>query len=378
MDNIQQVQVQEQAPVTTRRSSSGLRELAALQGGDAFAQIFAQMAASLMQTDKETGVQDTSGGGEVLMMQALAGLFLQTPSAEASLPQPLENGVLAEASPVLTQLSASGLPAEALQFLKEYQTQSASKGPETVTFAGAASEDASPVMQVQVLGYQQERAEDPGAGLYQQGKFLQSVQTAQKLMQDAQTQDRRALEDIDVDKLPGKVLTAEFQPRLESKGFLSPADQEPALADQIRDGAAENLALGKREFVIKLKPAGLGEITVKLEETQGKTVLNLIASSQETAKILNNELNSLKEAMRPLQVEVQQAVTRQEPSQAQTGGGNPQNFAQPDMSGQFHSGQHLSERDRGDGTLPTPSRQAEEPEDARAQVYAGSELDISI
>lgn len=381
MEKIQQVQVQEQIPVTARTSSS-LRKLAALQGGDAFAQIFTQMAAGLAQTEQENGMQDLSGGtdgDDVLMMQLLAGLFLQNPSAQANLPQPVEGSNAAEVSAVLPQLSAGSLPAEALQFLKEYQAQAASKGMEASPFADALQEDNLPAMQVQVLGYQQETSKDPGAGLYQQGKFLQSVQTAQRMMQDNQSPSGHVLEDIDVDKLPGRAFSAEFQPRLETKGFLIPEEQGPALADQIRDSAAENLALGKKEFVIKLKPAGLGEITVKLEEKPGGTVLNLIASSQETAKLLNSELNSLKEAMRPLQVEVQQAVARQEPSQAQTGGGNPQNFVQPDMSGQFHSGQHLPERDRGSGGFPVSTgQQPEDPEESRTQVFAGSELDVSI
>lgn len=113
-----------------------------------------------------------------------------------------------------------------------------------------------------------------------------------------------------------------------------------ALSEQISTGISERLREGTSEFVIKLRPEKLGEITVKLVEKSGKMTLQIEAARPETAKLINNDLTALREAVKPMQVEVREAVSPA-PDASQLG------FHQFSMGGQqqfsnnqgFHQGQ---------------------------------------
>lgn len=100
------------------------------------------------------------------------------------------------------------------------------------------------------------------------------------------------------------------------------------VADQISTGIKENLSLGKSEFTVKLNPESLGEITVKLVEEAGKTTLTITTASAQTARLINSDMEALKAAVAPMNVQVNEAVTQSEASQ----GGAMQQF---DMAGQF-------------------------------------------
>lgn len=63
------------------------------------------------------------------------------------------------------------------------------------------------------------------------------------------------------------------------------------------------------EYVIKLKPEGLGEIVVKLQsESNGKNVLSLIVNNENVKNILESDLNGLKAALSQTNVEVKEVV----------------------------------------------------------------------
>lgn len=78
---------------------------------------------------------------------------------------------------------------------------------------------------------------------------------------------------------------------------------------QTVEGIKQNIASGKEEFVMKLSPEGLGEITVKLVSENGHTTLQLTAQSQSIQRILGAELEALKQAVRPYNVEVKEVNT---------------------------------------------------------------------
>lgn len=86
------------------------------------------------------------------------------------------------------------------------------------------------------------------------------------------------------------------------------AAQEPKLLEQLTTGITQNLTKGQNEFVMKLRPESLGEITVKLTEKAGKTTMTIVTASSETARLINNDLSALREAVKPMQVEVRDAV----------------------------------------------------------------------
>lgn len=111
--------------------------------------------------------------------------------------------------------------------------------------------------------------------------------------------------------------------------------QKPVESENVSKQISEKMLLqfqkGEREFTIKLNPESLGEVTVKLLQKDGKMTLSLAAASETTVKLLNGQLEALKQAVRPMQVEVRQAVVQTQESDGQNMG------QQMDMSngGQF-------------------------------------------
>lgn len=87
---------------------------------------------------------------------------------------------------------------------------------------------------------------------------------------------------------------------------------------QVKTGILSKLHKGDNEFIIKLSPEGLGEITVKMTETAGKVSMSIITSSQTAHNALASELSTLREALRPLGAEVTQLMTQQEANLSQS------------------------------------------------------------
>ena len=58
------------------------------------------------------------------------------------------------------------------------------------------------------------------------------------------------------------------------------------ISTQVKDGLLDNTAQGKNEFVIRLKPEGIGEVIVKLSANREKIELNIFTSSIQTAKLI--------------------------------------------------------------------------------------------
>ena len=104
------------------------------------------------------------------------------------------------------------------------------------------------------------------------------------------------------------------------------------ILEQTTIGIKENLEIGKNEFVIKLKPEGLGEITVKMAEQGSKMVLSIVTSSEQTGRLLNNQLNVLRESLRPYNAEVENVVTQSsDVSSYLSSGGDFNSFAREQM-----------------------------------------------
>ena len=155
---------------------------------------------------------------------------------------------------------------------------------------------------------------------------------------------------LDIDKLQSDVMSNRFNPLSSLEGktvrmeFSEP--QPPEVDQQIQQGITENLLNGRKEFVIKLRPEGLGEITVKLLEKPGEaSVLSLVTASAESAKLINEKLTALQEAMRPLQVQVNMAT--QQPVQPSQAGSQPDFNSQQFMFDQNHSGSSQQEQQSG-------------------------------
>jgi flagellar hook-length control protein FliK len=100
-----------------------------------------------------------------------------------------------------------------------------------------------------------------------------------------------------------------------SEPLAAPELQESAEArdteilGQVSAGIARGLEEGEKEFVVRLKPEGLGEITVLMAQKGGKVVLNIVASSAQTEKLISGEAAGLRESLRAYNAELQQVTS---------------------------------------------------------------------
>lgn len=171
-----------------------------------------------------------------------------------------------------------------------------------------------------------------------QAQFRNSVLEAQKLLKSVKN-DKEQPETIDVDALQQQVNQGRF-----NTNYISKADPQPIkpeeIITQLKTGISSNLSKGKNEFVVKLKPEGLGEITVKMVENNSKISLSIITSSTNVARLLNGEIEALKQSLRPLNVEVFEVTANNAGSQAN---------AHDSFFGQAFAGQHHNSGFSGHG-----------------------------
>lgn len=123
----------------------------------------------------------------------------------------------------------------------------------------------------------------------------------------SQKQEEITLPVVDVESLQADVDSGRFfhtEAILQKQSMEFPTFEQ--ISTQVKDGLLDNIAQGKNEFVIRLKPEGIGEVVVKLSENREKIELNIFTSSIQTAKLIEGEVAALQNALRPLQAEVQQ------------------------------------------------------------------------
>lgn len=340
---------------------AGVTGLGSGQTADPFLAIIENMVAQMLegQADGDNAVpvlpglpkaeQDTEDSEQQALLQGFAAMLMADPTLASQLLRQLPPESAADLPPdkIDAALSAlTGQPGAALELLSQYESPAASaaENPQPFTLPGNAApapqvteavsqaapqlvpqasqmvtQAASPQSQQQPtdaappaftgvvteLGYTETvtQAESP----QNQDAFL-----AQHQFQSAVTQAKRKLQpDPAVDL---QELTA-VKPTPQTAALDSIATtkaeapvQEAKVLDQLTTGIRENLAKGSSEFTMKLKPESLGEITVKLMRTAGKMTLSISTASSQTAKLINNDLAALRDAVRPMQVEVHEAV----------------------------------------------------------------------
>jgi hypothetical protein len=108
----------------------------------------------------------------------------------------------------------------------------------------------------------------------------------------------------DIDEFQKQIVTfnikdVQFSP-LKSMDVLP---ETPVIA-QTFEGIKENISLGKNEFNIKLNPEGLGEINVNITKQDGKMLVTMTATNPQTAKILNEQLHTLRDIVKTYGAEI--------------------------------------------------------------------------
>ncbi len=154
----------------------------------------------------------------------------------------------------------------------------------------------------------QQQAEDSPKQLFDlQNGFRSTVSKVKGQLQQQETTE----DTIDVDALQTQLMSSQ-QVRLQFATAASETKSADVLpvAEQVQQGLTTNLEQGETAFTIRLNPENLGEITVKVQEVDGKTTVHLYTASEETARTINNELHALREAVKPMAVEVHEAISQ--------------------------------------------------------------------
>lgn len=176
---------------------------------------------------------------------------------------------------------------------------------------------------------------ETGSPVSAQAQFSEAVIKAKEMLSENLSQQSESSDEIDVDKLQNELARSSSKTAFELSLKSTSGTNETPVLDQLKDGIKQNISVGKSEFTIKLNPESLGEITVKLIEEAGKTTLSITTASAATAKLINNDINALKDAVASMSVEVKHAVV-------QTSESANSSMQQFNMSGQQFAGQQFS------------------------------------
>ena len=131
-----------------------------------------------------------------------------------------------------------------------------------------------------------------------------AFRTARQLLEQ---QEKETVVPVDVESLQADVNAGRFltaQP--ETAQLPLPSTEE--IGKQLKTGILHQTAQGKSEFIVRLEPEGIGEIVVKISDDREHMALSIFTASTQAARLISNEVSTLQEALRPLQVQVQQVT----------------------------------------------------------------------
>ncbi len=286
--------------------------------GDPFAMIIAQMAAQMGEdASADAAVQQPENrkpdgkAQEELAAQIGAAGSLQTiqPAVVQEATAQAENtqDAPAETPLVMVQnLAAAGnivqVPQETLAALTQ----------RSIAHGSGDSDEASTAAPAQAPVSIELSAEATAAGVEKQSQS--DAQDFDSLLQQQETQSKEKPADVKIGmEQSAAAVETETAPCTAalSETQMVKAEamaREPQLLQQLEKSVNETLASGKQELTMKLKPEALGEITVRLVEQDGKMALHITAANMQTAKLINDDIDALREAVRPMNVEVHEAV----------------------------------------------------------------------
>lgn len=203
----------------------------------------------------------------------------------------------------------------------------------------------------------------------------------QSLGAEGAKDDGKKTSEIDVDALGANKPNNIFE-----YGLKTAAEKKPnevfgqSLAEQVKESVNENIALGNKEFTMKLKPASLGEVTVKLIEKDGKTVLDITTATAETAKKINEDIAALRDAVRPMAVEVHEATTHRTEASTQSELNQQFNMfsQQQQLDGQRHGAYQFGGTERAERAISDDFAEAIVENQQERRTALESELDTYV
>lgn len=311
-----------------------------MEGGDIFAVIFQQLMMGMGegeiqtlfdQLGMSTGEDDEPQNIDLAMQMMAEMLYSGNPQVQALFEQ-----MTGEAVQDVTAAPQQQMAVPVQQQNQQPQQTQQSAQPE-VSFE-------------QLLGQAQAVQNEGASGQeLMQGQYLfqNAVAQAKAQMDGEETQPQL----VDIDALQADVNAGRFAPVVSTQQVKLPQQVDTAdVVEQMRSSILSNLSRHNNEFVVRLQPEGLGEITVKMLERKEGIVLSIIASSTDTARLITNEVASLQNALRPLNAQVQEVVTVPQAAEtaAQQNALNDQNLhQQQQMYQQQHSNSHADDRQSG-------------------------------
>ena len=287
--------------------------------GDPFAMIIAQMAAQMGEdASAETAVQQPENrkpdgkAQEELAAQIGAAGSLQT-MQPAVVPEATAQAENTQDAPAETPLVTVQNLAAAGNIVQVPQETLAALTQRSVAHGSGDSDEASTAAPIQAPVSIELSAETTAvAGVEKQPQS--DAQDFDSLLQQQETQSKEKPADVKIGmEQSAAAVETETAPRTAalSETQMVKAEamaREPQLLQQLEKSVNETLASGKQELTMKLKPEALGEITVRLVEQDGKMALHITAANMQTAKLINDDIDALREAVRPMNVEVHEAV----------------------------------------------------------------------
>ena len=239
----------------------------------------------------------------------------------------LESGVTTQLEVLVNQQAVSRATTEQPTLLNAQETTK-----QTNLFGASESRQEEAFVKLQNVVMEASQQDTQTQEFELSRSFRDAVALVKQQVQQKQ-QDSGEAEPLDVDALQmhANAQRPQLEGQVKMQQVQADSNEQPVdLAKQISEKMLLHLEKGEREFTMKLNPESLGEITVKLLQKDGKMTLSIAAASETTVKLLNGEMEALRMAVRPMQVEVRQAVV-------QTQDADGQNMQQQmDMSsGQF-------------------------------------------
>lgn len=275
---------------------------------DPFALIFQQMVqgqdAQWIALGEEAA-QDAQEEGTKQGMQMAAEMLAVVPGA--LLPENL--AMLEQNAGAQAVQTGSSKPAAELLQPQQMLLQA---DPEEEVVLPQQKEGATSFYHVLEAAWKEDTPAVSGRELDFQGNY--AVRMAKELLSKEQ---KETSEPLDIELLQADVNAKRFLPTeaLAQKQSL-PQPEMTDIVQQLKKGILENTAKGKNEFVVRLKPEGIGEIVVKLAEDKSRISLSIFTASTQTAKLISDEVATLQNALRPLHAEVQQVVVTPSNEQA--------------------------------------------------------------
>jgi len=295
-----------------------------LFGGDGLS---ANLNGDALPVSGKDGKQENTAAMQMMAeLFAQNGIFLPDMSAlsaedAAAVMEALSTG--GGAADVLNALVSQGLSADAALEIAQNIRQTASQNGQPVfSFQPASDVQEGSALDAASIVVEKEASSD-----YQlfdgQMQFRQSVAQAQKALQKSDREEKpEAAQQLDIEALQQKVDAERPNMTAALRGKGMEFQHRTSVVSQMRENVLKTLSEGRDEFTVKLKPESLGEITVKMtRDDEGKISMSIITASAQTAKLLNESAEALKNSLRPLQAEVREIVPRAEQNEAAQQGG---------------------------------------------------------